>query len=299
MLSDKDIKKLLNKEIVIYPYEEDDLTPLGYNFNPSDFAMSINEQKLLEREFRQEKVEKIKDGKPIEVEENIEYYIIPPNDTALILTSESIWVSMKIAGTFHSKVGVVSTGFGHISTTLDPNWKGPLLISLNNPTNKPLKLPVNDSFITLMFYRLDSPATKDHDNDPSRIKILKSITDDMLSKELDELKTILIKKAQSLFVNPNVHTAFEEKVNKIHNDSKSSLLEGINNYKTELKWRFLWFNLFRLLSIIVGLTIAIKVPLFFIETSKLFFSSIDSISMIALIAIFISSFQMTIQLKRK
>jgi hypothetical protein len=84
---------------------------------------------------------------------------VEPNDTVLILTQEEVWVSEQIAGTFHSKVGIVSSGFGHISTTLDPNWEGPLLISLNNPTRKRLKLIIGkeeaeatnyNSFVTLI-----------------------------------------------------------------------------------------------------------------------------------------------------
>lgn len=36
LLSDRDIKQLLNREIVIYPFKDDDLTPVGYNLNPID-----------------------------------------------------------------------------------------------------------------------------------------------------------------------------------------------------------------------------------------------------------------------
>ena len=80
-------------------------------------------------------------------------------------------------GTFHSKVKIVSNGFGHISTTLDPDWKGPLLIALNNPSSRRIKLVISSNgkpvpFVTLMFYYFPHSAEKKHDNPANRIDIL-------------------------------------------------------------------------------------------------------------------------------
>lgn len=214
MLSDQDIKKLLNREIVIYPYRETDLTPVGYNLNPSDFAYSINDQELIPN--------------------NNGFFEVKPNDTALILTEEAVWVSKKIAGTFHSKVGVVSTGFGHISTTLDPNWKGPLLISLNNPTNKTLKLSLKKSFITLIFYKVRTPAIKDHDNEPSRKDILKGISERILAQEVTEQGRAFISKVQSIINNENASEEFEKKYLELTTKSDPAILEGLKkNFELE------------------------------------------------------------------
>ncbi|MFB4324447.1 hypothetical protein RB298_19090, partial [Priestia sp. BR_2] len=130
-------------------------------------------------------------------EKDEKFCYIEPHDTVLILTREAVKVSREIAGTFHSKVGIVSSGFGHISTTLDPLWQGPLLISLNNPTDRRLKFTLakinkekvkkNDgdnkgninftykhkSFVTLVFHRLVSPAESHLDNPPGRFDQLK------------------------------------------------------------------------------------------------------------------------------
>jgi deoxycytidine triphosphate deaminase len=285
MLSDKNITKLLNKEIVIFPYKEENLTPIGYNLTPSDFAVSINKNELLQ----------IEDG----------CYIVEPNDTALILTNESIWVSKKIAGTFHSKVGVVSTGFGHISTTLDPNWKGPLLISINNPTNKKLKLNIEDSFITLIFYRLESPATKDHDNDPSRILILKSLTDKVLMEELDDLKKLLIKKAHKIFTNSSIKTIFSEKVENLQRESSPKLIEAIKRYNNSQNVQKLGVNLLRIFNVGIIFIVIFNLIIWYLSQYKevIFthkvITSISSWSSIALFAILISSFQLTRQLKKE
>jgi len=211
MLSDQDIKKLLNNNIVIFPFDEKDLTPIGYNLNPSDFVYSLQKRDL--------------------AQEMNEYYIIEPHDTVLILTKEAVWVSKKYAGTFHSKVGIVSDGFSHISTTLDPNWKGPLLISLNNPTNLELKLYKNKSFITLIFYEMKTRSLKDHDNLPSRTDILKKISTEVLSQEVTDNQKRFLKKALEIIENPNASKEFSKKCDEIYSHSKGHFLKAleINN----------------------------------------------------------------------
>ena len=189
-LSDEDLKSILDKEIVICDYSESNLTDIGYNLTPTEFIFSINEGLLV----------------PIKDEENKKFCWIEPNDTVLILTREAVWVSEQIAGTFHSKVKIVSQGFGHISTTLDANWEGPLLISLNNPTKKRLKFVLGEykndgfkysSFVTLILYRMSTPTNSGHDNLPCRIDILKNVVvkkhkiTNLFSNKYDYLKDIL------------------------------------------------------------------------------------------------------------
>lgn len=165
-LSDVDFKRLQDKDIVICGYDEKNLTDIGYNFTPTEFIFSVNKGALVKIYNRL----------------NEKYCYVEPNDTVLILTREAIWVSEKIGGTFHSKVKLVSDGFGHISTTLDANWEGPLLISLNNPTKKKIKFSIAEdtgkgvtykSFVTLILYQMVSPAKNTHDNPPCRLDILK------------------------------------------------------------------------------------------------------------------------------
>lgn len=127
-LSDEDIIQILDKDIVICGYDEENLTDIGYNLTPTEFIFSINRGLLVK----------------IYNDNNQKYCYIEPNDTVLIITREAVWVSENISGTFHSKVKIVSKGFGHISTTLDAHWEGPLLISLNNPTKKRLKFVLGE-----------------------------------------------------------------------------------------------------------------------------------------------------------
>lgn len=161
-LTDRDIKNAFyTGEIYISPFSEKSLTPVGYNFGASELIISTKTGLPL-------KV--IQDGKK-------KYVNVAPHDTVLVTTRESLFVGEQIMGTFHSRVRNVSQGFGHISTTLDPMWKGALLIALNNPSGKKKKLILYDnnepvSFVTLVFYRFKEPAVVRSFRPPNRTDIL-------------------------------------------------------------------------------------------------------------------------------
>ena len=76
------------------------------------------------------------------------YYIyVKPRDTVLIVSNEYIHIPNYIAGYVTSRVTNVAKGFGHICTTIDPNWRGGLLIGLSNPSNRTIKIEVGTSII--------------------------------------------------------------------------------------------------------------------------------------------------------
>lgn len=117
-LSNIDIEKLLGKEIFIYPYRANNSKGGStYNLTASCFAYYV------------EGNDKIYAVKGNEI-------IIPPHKTVLIQTEESIYVSNKICGTYHSKVSLVSKGLGHIGTTLDPMYFGTSKIAIQNTSDE-------------------------------------------------------------------------------------------------------------------------------------------------------------------
>ena len=184
-LTDVDIKKLLGRDIVIEPYTPDSLTPIGYDFTVGDFAFSL-ETGLL----------KLADGK----------YVLPPKNTVQILTTESLWVSSRIAGTFHSKVSLVSKGLSHISTTLDPGWYGPLLITVRNNMDKGFPIKVGSPFVTLIFARVLSPTKSPHFKPEFR--------KDILLSQMESQTKEYLRKISSVLGDPRVLAEFEEKVKK-------------------------------------------------------------------------------------
>ena len=78
----------------------------------------------------------------------------------------------SISGLIMSKVSKVSQGLSHISTTIDSDWAGPLLIAITNHSRNTIKLPVSEPFCTVVFLENKSPASKSSRKPPGRFDIL-------------------------------------------------------------------------------------------------------------------------------
>lgn len=183
--SDLDIRKALNKDIVIEPFFEDGLTPIGYDFMVGDYVFSL-EKGIIEPE----------NG----------VYLLPPQSTIQILTKESLWVSGRIAGTFHSKVSMVSKGISHISTTLDPNWYGPLLITIRNNMDSSIELNADQQFVTLIFAEVKTPTATRHKKPEFR--------KDILLQQLDQQEESYIKKIALVLNDSEALETFKQRVKK-------------------------------------------------------------------------------------
>jgi deoxycytidine triphosphate deaminase len=159
MLSIVDLKKELGKNIYIYPVHIESIKSNSIDLHVSRFAWSLSSKKRIGDE---------------------NYIVINPNDTALIYTEESIYVSNHIGGSYHSKVTLVSQGAGHIGTTLDAQYIGCSIIVIHNHSTKSLKLKVGSEFVTLQFWYLNTPDyenTPSHDNEPGHPRLLNGFED--------------------------------------------------------------------------------------------------------------------------
>ena len=167
MLSNKDIFRELGKNIAVYPFNILNIKGASINLTASNMAWSVDTKKTI--------VSKDNSVKPKdESKDSKDKYIItiPPHDTGLIETNEVLGVSLKIGGTYHSRVKDVSKGLGHIGTTLNPGWVGRSLIALHNATNKPIKINVNAPIVTICFYYLYSKSTIGEVRESARKDIL-------------------------------------------------------------------------------------------------------------------------------
>lgn len=159
-LSDQDIKRELGKNILIYPFRSKNIKNASYNLTASKLAWSLQTKKSIHQkdQFDNEKPGKL---------------VIPPNTTVLIETLETIWVSPRICGTYHSKVALVSKGLGHIGTTLDPEYIGLSLITVHNHSDQDIEIiPEQDTFVSLMFFYVKTESSCSDNNSPGRPEIL-------------------------------------------------------------------------------------------------------------------------------
>ena len=155
----------------IIPFDPRRLKGASYDVSPSIIAMSTK-LGMLETVYRDKNY-------PYKL-----YIYVKSKDTVLIITKEYISVPSNIAGYVVSRVSKVSEGFGHVSTSIDPNWKGALLIALSNPSNKPIKVYVGDSkgtksnsLATISFHSLNTDIGENAAvYDGMRLTLLKEIS---------------------------------------------------------------------------------------------------------------------------
>jgi deoxycytidine triphosphate deaminase len=149
LLTDTDLEPILSDnlqeqagdKLVLSPFEEKCLTPVGYDLRVGK-TYTVSDMGRKRKDLKQ--------GETITLQ---------PGTTALISTLEFVRMpkDKSITGLIESKVSQVSKGLSHVSTTVDPDWRGNLLIAIHNHA--------------IVFIKNVSPSTRDCDKQPGRLDI--------------------------------------------------------------------------------------------------------------------------------
>lgn len=169
MLSKRDFEKELGRGISIYPFKEKNIKENSINFSVSSNAWTLGNGTIIRSKpgyFSLATPESAPSTRivlscgdsAIRSIGKRQYLILLPNTTTIVETQEVIGVSNRIGGTLHSKVGIVAQGIGDIGTMLGPCYCGHLMISLHNLTDHLVVLPVGETFVSIVFHYLDTPA---------------------------------------------------------------------------------------------------------------------------------------------
>lgn len=160
MLSKYDIQmEMLKGNICVVPFKLSNLKENSINLCTSDFAYTFKDY---EGDFEEQRIN-LEKGKSAVVEiDGKKKIILLPNTVTWIETKEVIYVSNKIGGAYHSKVGVALKGIGHIGTMLGPNFKGHSLIALMNNTDEVIGLNEGESFVSITFDYLKTPIKEEN-----------------------------------------------------------------------------------------------------------------------------------------
>lgn len=178
MLSKIDIQNEIGKNINIYPLSLSNIKENSINLSASSYAWTLkggeiylsHSPKKNESPFSLVKTNthnspvKISPRCSSVVETNTKekYIILFPHSTTLIETVEVLSVGNNIGGTYHSKVGLVSQGIGHIGTMVGPNFSGESLIALHNISDDLITIKCGDSFVSVVFHYLDTSYEKNN-----------------------------------------------------------------------------------------------------------------------------------------
>ncbi|WP_434302261.1 dCTP deaminase domain-containing protein [Clostridium botulinum] len=170
MLSIVDIQKELGKEINLVPFKDRNIKENSINLSASCYAWTMSNGEVFKKDDkwilrnddnekkRTEENFKLVKGKSAVYEINGKKEIILlPFSTTLIETEEVLGVGNNIGGTYHSKVGLVSQGLGHIGTMLGPNFSGHSLIAIHNISKEVLTIEIGETFVSLAFNYLNTP----------------------------------------------------------------------------------------------------------------------------------------------
>lgn len=160
VLSEQDIMDELGNGILIYPFKKSQLTGSCLALTASQYAYDIKDKKLLDAQIDPN----LPDQK---------FFILPPRDTVLVWTNESVCISEYFCGSIIARVRLVSKGIGHIGTRVNPNWEGILCITLHNLSDADIQINVGETIAYLRFHKLLSKSlTPKNLHDPARLDIL-------------------------------------------------------------------------------------------------------------------------------
>lgn len=174
MLSKTDILREIGDGISIYPLILDNIKENSINLSASRFAWASKSQKIYYKDSEYDKNKRFslcnetgEHEKSIDItmghtavvsdDKGNQYIILLPMSTTLIETEEVLALNNNIGGTYHSKVGLVSKGIGHIGTMVGPNFSGDSLVALHNVSNNLIVIKVGDTFVSVVFHYLDTP----------------------------------------------------------------------------------------------------------------------------------------------
>lgn len=170
ILSDRDIIRELGKGIFLHPLKAGTIKACDIRLTASEYAYAIGSQQRLNIRSEPRK------HKPNE--EQL-FFEIPPRDTALVWTDESVYLSDRFRGPLYSTVEMVSKGIGHIGTRVNPCWSGVLCIALHNLSELPIRVnvrDVNQPIVYLAIEKLSSKSLHGRNIDKAaRLDILKGL----------------------------------------------------------------------------------------------------------------------------
>jgi deoxycytidine triphosphate deaminase len=154
-----------SEQLLIYPFINARLTPVGYDLTIGELYVSLTRKAKF----------------TLAVDADL---IILPHETLLIMTEEYIGLpkNKSLGGLIESKVSMVSKGLSHVSTTVDPDYEGHLLVAVTNQQSYPITLRRLQTFCTVVFLKANNAATKPCGRPPGRHDIIEELLDRWLGE---------------------------------------------------------------------------------------------------------------------
>ena len=215
VLTDQELKLILDKEIVIHPHEEDQcFSSKGYDLRVG-FALALNKEAHATGASETDTI------------------TIPAGTSAFIITKEYVWLSKKLVGTFHARGKLAAQGLFVDSTMVDSLWQGQLLFLVYNAASeRDVVLQVGEPFVTMMLHRVVVPTTRPRPS--SFMDVVKERGEYYGESFTQKLITYLLDQNEQ-----NCRTAFEALVTKAQSPSlRTHLWSNIIAAFSGFRWKF-------------------------------------------------------------
>jgi len=145
------------EKLLIAPFYRPCLTPVGYDLRVGERYLKMSTK--LTRP--QAKINRLKTNGRITIKHN---------EIVAIETEEFTGMpqNRKYSGILVSKVSIAEKGLSHISTSLDPDYKGKMVVTLTNHSKRSVTLKREQPFCTVVFFKNEKPATQICEKDPNK-----------------------------------------------------------------------------------------------------------------------------------
>ncbi|MCL0057807.1 dCTP deaminase [Dehalococcoidales bacterium] len=155
-MSDKDIQEARSSgELIIRDFSPESLQPASYDMRLGEEAYSSHEKGRID----------VKSTGSL---------VIKPGDFILVCTHESVKLSPKIAGRIGLRSFWARKGLALLAgPQIDPGFEGVLVVGLHNLDANELKLPYQEPFCTVEFYRLSEPAQQPYQGEYQNQKAIR------------------------------------------------------------------------------------------------------------------------------
>lgn len=134
------------EKLLIENYDEQSLTPVGYDLRVGERYLKM--------------YSKLTDFASLQRDDDL---LILPSEIVAIETEEFIGMpqNKEYSGIIVSKVSMGEKGFSHISTSLDPDWEGKLIITVTNNSKRKMILKREQPFCTMILFKNESAARRE------------------------------------------------------------------------------------------------------------------------------------------
>jgi hypothetical protein len=175
VLSDQDIIRELGRGILFHPLKPSVTSqPLKGSIRAGDLCLTASENAYAIG--LQQRLPIQTEANPDNPSEQLKYFEIPPRETALVWTDESVWLSNEFRGPLYSVVEQAADGLGHIGTRVNPFWAAVLCIPLHNLSDGNLRIYVRNLKKPIAYLAIEklssrSSITPNSDN-PARLDLI-------------------------------------------------------------------------------------------------------------------------------